>query len=70
MATKRRRRPLPPKARAQAETEILEQGRWSQLRANDALHTPAENAAARHRCRQLIEGGPAAIDWVELYKQK
>ena len=62
MATKRRRRPLPPKARAQAEAEILEQGRWSQLRANDALHTPAENAAARHRCQQLIEGGPAAVD--------
>ena len=65
---KRRRRPLP---RSRAETEILEMGRWSQLRANDALHSPAENAAARHRCRQLIEGGADAVDWlVDLYGQK
>lgn len=68
---KRRRKSTPPKAKAQAEAEVLEKGRWSQLRANDAFHSPAENAAARHRCRQLIEGGPGAVDWmVDLYGQK
>ena len=65
-----KRRPRQTKARAEAETEILEKGRWSQLRANDRLHTPAENNAARHRCRQLIDGGVEAVDWVELYGQK
>ena len=65
---KRRRRPLP---RSRAETEILEKGRWSQLRANDEFHSPAENAAARHRCRQLLEGGAYAVDWlVDLNGQK
>ena len=65
---KRRRKSLP---RSRAETEILEMGRWSQLRANDALHSSAENAVARHRCRQLIDGGHAAVDWlVDLYGQK
>ena len=29
-----------------------------------------ENNAARHRCRQLIDGGVAAVDWVEMYGQK
>ena len=52
------------------EAEVLEMGRWSQLRANESLHTQAENNAARHRCRQLIDGGVAAVDWVELYGQK
>ena len=70
MATKGRRRPPPPKARAEAENEILEKGRWTQLRANESLHTQTENTAARHRCRQLIDGGVAAVDWVELYGQK
>ena len=65
---KRRRKSLP---RSRAETEILEKGRWSQLRANDALHSPAENDVARHRCRQLIEGGADAVDWlVDLCEQK
>ncbi|WP_413405329.1 MULTISPECIES: hypothetical protein [unclassified Synechococcus] len=62
-----KRRPKRTKARAAAETEILEKGRWSQLRANDRLHTPAENKAARQRCRQLIDGGADAVDWVVLY---
>ena len=70
MAPKRRRSPPPPKARAEAENEILEKGRWSQLRTNESLHTQAENNAARHRCRQLIDGGVAAVDWVELCGQK
>ena len=70
MPPKRRRRPLPPKARAEAENEILEKGRWTQLRANESLHTQAENNAARQRCRQLIDGGHAAVDWLELYGQK
>ena len=70
MPPKRRRRPLPPKAKAEAENEILEKGRWSQLRANESLQTQAENNAARHGCRQLIDGGVAAVDWVDLYDQK
>ena len=70
MAAKRRRRPLPPKGRAEAENEILEKGRWSQFTANESLHTQAENNAARHRCRQLIDGGVAAVHWLELYGQK
>ena len=70
MAPKRRRRPPPPKARAEAENEILEKGRWSQLRANESLHTQAENNAARQWCRQLIDGGVTAINWVKLYGQR
>jgi len=66
----KRRRPPAPKARAQAEADILEKGRWSQLRANESLHTQAENNAAKQRCRQLIDGGTAAVDWLELYEQK
>ena len=65
-----KRRPRQTKARAEAENEILEKGRWSQLRSNDRLHTPAENNAARQRCRQLIDGGADAVDWLELYEQK
>ena len=49
-----------------AEAEVLEMGRWSQLQANESLHTPAEKNAARHLCRQLIDGGVAAVNWVEL----
>ena len=67
MAPKRRRRPPPPKARAEGENEILEKGRWSQLRVNDLLHTPAENLTARQRCRQLIDSGADAVDWLEFY---
>ena len=70
MAPKRRRRPPPPKARAMAESEVLEKGRWTQLRTNESLHTQAENDAARQRCRQLIDGGVAAVDWLDLYGQK
>ena len=65
MPPKRRRRPPAPKARAMAESEVLEKGRWTQLRTNESLHTQAENDAARQRCRQLIDGGVAAVDWVD-----
>ncbi|MAF42269.1 MAG: hypothetical protein CL859_10560 [Cyanobium sp. ARS6] len=68
MPPKRRRRPTAP--RAAAETEILEKGRWHQLRDNERLHSPEENQAAQRRCRQLIEGGADAVDWLELYGQK
>ena len=47
MTLKRWRRPSPPKARAEAEAEILEKGRWSQLRANEKFHSAEENAAAK-----------------------
>ena len=66
----KRRRPPASKARAQAEADILEKGRWSQLRANDQLHSEEENIAARARCRQLLEGGAVAVDWLDLYGQK
>ena len=66
----KRRRPPAPKARAQAEADILEKGRWSQLRENERFHSHEDITAARHRCRQLIDGGPAAVDWLELYGQK
>ena len=65
-----KRRPRQTKARAEAENEILEKARWSQLLTNESLHTQAENNAARQRCRQLIDGGVAAVDWVDLYGQK
>ena len=65
MPAKRKR-----KAKAEAENEILEKGRWSQFNANERLHSPEENAIARARCKQLIEGGVAAVDWLELYGQK
>ena len=70
MAAKRRRRPLPPKAKAEAENEILEKGRWSQFTANSRFHSDEENQAAQRRCKQLIDGGVAAVDWLELYEQK
>ena len=66
----KRRRPSAPKARAQAEADILEKGRWSQLRANEKFHSVEENAAARERCRQLLTGGVGAVDWLDLYGQK
>ena len=74
MTTKRRRRPLPPKARAKAETEILEQGRWSGLKEQQELearnHSERENCDARRRCREFLEGGWGSIDWIDLYYQK
>ena len=70
MPPKRRRRPPSPKARAQAENDILERGRWSQLRENERFHSVEENAAACERCRQLLTGGVGAVDWLDLYEQK
>ncbi len=65
-----KRMPRRTKARAEAETEILEKGRWSQFTANSRFHSEEDNNAAQRRCRQLIDGGVAAVDWVELYEQK
>ena len=65
-----KRRPRQSKARAEAEADILEKGRWNQLRTNESLHSEAENIAARERCKQLLTGGVGAVDWVELYEQK
>ena len=74
MATKRRRRPLPPRARAQAEAEILEQGRWSGLKEQQELearnHADRENCEARRRCCEFLEGSWGSIDWIDLYDQK
>lgn len=53
-------------ARAEAEKEILEKGRFHKLWANDRLHSAEENHHARRRCRQLIEGGVNAVSWDEL----
>ena len=49
-----------------SEEELLSKGRWSQYKANEALHRPDENHHARRRCRQLIEGGVGAISWDDL----
>ena len=65
-----KRRPRQTKARAEAENEILEKGRWSQFTANSRFHSDEENRTAQRRCKQLIDGGVAAVDWVELYEQK
>ena len=64
------RKPRRTKARAEAETEILEKGRWSQFTANSRFHSDEENKAAQRRCKQLIDGGVEAVDWVDLYGQK
>ena len=54
-------------ASAEAENEILSQGRWSGLKDqwfSEAMnHTEAENKAARERSRQLCDGGYGSIDW-------
>ena len=65
MPAKRKR-----KAKVEAENEILEKGRWSQFTANSRFHSEEENNAAQRRCKQLIDGGVAAVDWLELYEQK
>ena len=65
-----KRKPQRTKAKAEAESEILEKGRWSQLTANSRFHSDEENRTAQRRCRQLIDGGVAAVDWVDLYGQK
>ena len=65
-----KRKPQRTKAKAEAESEILEKGRWSQLTANSRFHSDEGNRTAQRRCRQLIDGGVAAVDWVDLYGQK
>ena len=65
-----KRKPRRTKARAEAESEILEKGRWSQFTANSRFHSDEDNNAARQRRRKLINGGIAAVDWVDLYGQK
>ena len=53
MTAKKRRHRSPV---VDAEEELLSKGRWSQYKANEALHRPDENHHARRRYRQLIEG--------------
>ena len=65
-----KRKPRQTKARAEAESEILEKGRWSQFTANSRFHSDEENRTAQRRCKQLIDGGVEAVDWLELYGQK
>ena len=67
MAAKRRRhRP----AAVDAEEELLSEGRWSQFLENEKFHSAEENTSAHERCKQLLAGGVAAVDWVELCGQK
>lgn len=40
------------------------------LEDNEALHPPPENAVARRRCRQLIEGGYGLVDWSSVLGEK
>ena len=65
-AKKRRHRP----AAVDAEEELLSKGRWSQFLENEKFHSVEENTSARERCKQLLIGGVAAVDWVELCGQK
>ena len=57
------------KSKGDIEAEIL-RGRWPDFSHNESLHSAADNHHARRRCRQLIDGGPDAIDWNELFGQK
>jgi len=41
-------------------------GQWTQLHTNELLHTQGNNIAARQGCRELINGGADAVDWLEL----
>ena len=65
-AKKRRHRP----AAVDAEEELLSKGRWSQFLENEKFHSVEENTSARERCKQLLVGGVAAVDWIELCGQK
>ena len=58
------------KTKAEAENNILDKSRCSQFTANARFHSDEDNKAAHRRCRQLIDSGVAAVDWVELYGQK
>ena len=49
---------------------MLSEGRWSQFLENEKFHSVEENTSARERCKQLLVGGVAAVDWVELCGQK
>ena len=59
-----------PTARQRLEDRVLEMGEGeSRLQQQDRLialnHTEAENNLARRRCREFLEGGWGAIDWLE-----
>ena len=45
-----------------AEAEVLGMARETQLRANESLHTQAEDDAVRPWCKQLIDAGVDAVD--------
>ena len=67
MAAKKRRHRSPV---VDAEEELLSKGRWSQFLENEKFHSVEENTSARERCKQLLVGGVAAVDWIELCGQK
>ncbi|WP_413404828.1 MULTISPECIES: hypothetical protein [unclassified Synechococcus] len=54
-------------AKAEAESEVLQRGRWSGLREHQAPqakhHSAAENDEAHRRCKQFLSGGVDAVDW-------
>jgi len=60
------RRPRKP-ARAEIESEVLQRGRWTGLREQQALqakhHSAAENDEAHRRCQQLLNGGLGQVNW-------
>ena len=41
-----------------------------QKRLEGMNHSAAEHDAARRRCRELLEGGWASIDGIDVYGQK
>ena len=53
-----------------AAVKLLSKCRWSQFLENEKFHSVEENTSARERCKQLLVGGVAAVDWVELCGQK
>ena len=53
-----------------AEEELLSKGPWSQFLENEKFHSVEENTSAHERCKQLLVGGVAAVDWIELCGQK
>ena len=59
-----------PSARQRLEDRVLEMGEGeSRLQQQDRLiaqnHTAQENALARQRCRDFLEGGWGSVDWLD-----
>ena len=60
--------------RGEIEDQLLSHARRSGLQEQTELqarnHSEQENCTDRRRCRECLEVGWGAIDWIELYGQK